>query len=221
MIINRAGIRAMKRGILAVFLILTMSSATQAGPLGVKIDPYPSITLEYMTHNYDVLTGAFTAIGWATNLATSATSGEFIIAPFSLVATIDRDGKASTNATLTLGDPGFPMLLFSQNLLNFGFDPTPGGALEFLFAPGVSGSYVTSGLYSAVKPLDVLMVGLGTDFRGNFHESWFSSSNVGSIKEDSPLDGVRVPEASTLLLLLAGVGITGAFANARTEGVQS
>ena len=49
MINRRVGIRAMKRGLLAVFLVFTVSSASQAGPLGVNVDPFPSIIAGFIT----------------------------------------------------------------------------------------------------------------------------------------------------------------------------
>src|SRR6185503_1959383 len=57
----RDGIRAMKCGLLAVFLLITVSSTSQAGPLGVVIEPIPSLIAGLITSTYNATTGAFTS----------------------------------------------------------------------------------------------------------------------------------------------------------------
>jgi hypothetical protein len=201
MINRRAAIRAVKRGLLAVFLLLGISSVSQAGPIGVPVDPYPSIVGGFITSTYNATTGAFAANGWALTLDTGG--GKLgITTTFKLLATIENTGVAR-NGTLTVGSATAP-LLFSTNLLQFGFNAVSGGALEFLFAP-IAGSYIPN-IYLAEKPLDVLLTGLGTGFPGAFTTSWSSSSNTVEIKEDGPLEPSPAPEPSTLLVMLAGAG---------------
>jgi hypothetical protein len=188
----------MKRGLLAVFLVVAVSSVSQAGPLGVNIDPLPNILASFITSTYNATTGAFAANGWAMTLDTG-TNQTSITTNFTLTATIENTGIAR-NGTLTIGSPTSP-LLSSINLLSFGFNPVQGGVLEFLFGAPVAGSLVPS-YYSATKPLDV-MLSVGSTFLGNFATSWSSSSNTAMVREDPPIDA---PEPSVLLLMLAGAG---------------
>jgi hypothetical protein len=198
MINRRTGIRAMKRGLLAVFLVFALSSVSQAGPLGVNIDPFPNILASFITTTYIATTGAFTANGWAMTLDTGTTQTS-ITQPFVLTANINNAGVA-TSGNLTIGGGATP-LLSSATLLGFAFNPVQGGALEFLFGtPG--GSYVPS-LYVLNKPVDVMLT-VGNSFLGNFATSWSSSSNTAMVREDPPPTGT--PEPSVLLLMLAGAG---------------
>jgi hypothetical protein len=198
------GIRAVKRGLLAVFLLISISSVSHAGPLGVPVDPYPSIVADYMTTSYNAATGAFAANGWALTLDTG-TGAQSITTPFTLQATIENSGKADSGS-MVIGSVTSPLLV-GLNLIGFGFSPTPGGVLEFLFG-SVAGSYVP-GVYSATKPLDVAITpvgtGVGTGFPGSFSTSWFSASNTALISEDGPAP-TPTPEPATLLLMLAGGG---------------
>jgi len=198
MINRRAWIRAVKRGLLAVFLLLAISKASQAGPIGVVIEPYPDILGGFITSTYNATTGSFAANGWALTLDTG-TGQQSITTPFKLLATIDNSGVA-TNGNLTIGSVTTP-LLSSLGLTGFAFNAVQGGALEFLFG-AVSGSYVPS-LYAPDKPLDVLLT-VGNTFLGSFASSWSSSSNTAQVREDDPLTGT--PEPSALLLMLAGGG---------------
>jgi hypothetical protein len=187
----------MKRGLLAVFLVFAISSVSQAGPLGVNIEPYPVILAGFINTSYTASTGAFAANGFALTLDTGG--GQTTInAPFRLLATINNLGVA-TNGNLTVGSVDSPMLS-SLSLVGFAFNPVQGGTLEFLFGTP-TGSYVP-GIYSATKPLDVMMT-VGNTFLGNFATSWTSSSNTAQLKEDPPSG---TPEPSTLLLMLAGAG---------------
>src|SRR6185503_6240377 len=91
MINRRTGIRAMKRGLLAVFLVFALSSVSQAGPLNVNIDPFPNILASFITTTYIATTGAFTANGWAMTLDTGTTQTS-ITQPFVLTANITNAG---------------------------------------------------------------------------------------------------------------------------------
>ena len=199
MISRRIGIRAMKRGLLAVFLVFAVSSVSQAGPLGVVIEPIPNLMAGFITSSYTASTGAFSALGWALSLDSTG-GGQVTMSPtpFKLVATIDGSGVA-TSGSLTIGAAGSPLLSASLLPGRFGF---LGGDLEFLFG-SVGGSYVTSGIYSSAldKPLDVILT-VGSTFLGSFASNWSSSSNTALVREDP----VGSPEPSALLLMLAGAG---------------
>jgi len=201
MINSGAGIRAMKRGLLAVFLVFAISSASQAGPLGVDIEPFPVIAVGGINISYNVLTGAFAANGFAQtlDLGTGTTT---INAPFRILATIDSSGKA-TNGNLTVGSVTTPLLSGIMSTGGFGYQA---GTLEFLFG-SLGGSYVP-GIYSATKPLDVMLT--VSAFTGSFATSWSSSFNTAQIKEDPPPS--PNPEPSVLLLMLtAGGGLYARF----------
>ena len=209
MINSRAGIRTMKRGLLAVFLVLSISTASQAGPLDVNIDPYPNILAGFITTTYIATTGAFTANGWALTLDTGKGQTS-ITTPFLLTATIENTGVASS-ANLTIGS-GSSALLSSSNLLGFAFNPVQGGTLEFLFGnPG--GSYVPS-LYADGKPIDVMLT-VGNSFLGNFASNWSSASNTAQVREDPPSPN---PEPSALLLMATAVG--GLYGRLRKRGAS-
>ena len=210
MINSRAGIRAMKRALLAVFLVFTASSASQAGPLAVPVEPIPSLIAGFITSTYNATTGAFSANGFALTLD-KGTGKKTISGAFQLLATIENSGVA-TNASVRVGTVTSP-LLSSYDLLGFGFNALPGGSLEFLFG-SVGGSYVSTGVYSDAQPVDVLFTGMG-GFPGGFTTSWTSTSNTAELREDPP---PAVPEPSTLLLMLAGAGGLCRQARQRKQG---
>ena len=193
MINSRAGIRAVKRGLLAVFLVFSISAVSQAGPLGVDIEPFPVIQVGGINVSYNVLTGAFAANGFAQTLDLGA--GPTVInAPFRILATIDNTGKA-TNGNLTVGSVTSPLL--SGSLVGFAFQGT---TLEFLFG-SAGGSYVP-GTFSASKPIDVMLT-VGSSFTGSFATSWSNGFNTAQIREDPPVPN---PEPSVWLLMLVGAG---------------
>jgi hypothetical protein len=120
---------------------------------------------------------------------------------FVLTAKISNAGVASS-ATLNLGGG---TLLSSSSLMNFGFYAVPGGTMEFLFT-NMSGSLVP-GVYDPIKPLDVMLTGVGTAFTGAWTSSWSSTTNASAaIREDPPIEA---PEPSVLLLTLVGVAALG------------
>jgi hypothetical protein len=200
MINRRNGIRAMKRGLLAVFLVFTISAVSQAGPIGVDIDPFPVIAVGGINVSYNALTGAFAANGFAQTLDLGGGLGpQTINAPFRILATIDSSGKA-TNGNLTVGSVTSPYLSGSMGAGVGGF-AFQGGTLEFLFG-AIGGSYVP-GTFSATKPVDVMLSVVGGSYAGSFASSWSSSFNTAQIKEDPPIPN---PEPSVLLLMLVGGG---------------
>ena len=93
-------------------------------------------------------------------------------------------------------------ILSSSNLLQFGYDPVSGGALEFLFGTP-SGSLITDTVFPN-KPIDILFRGL--TFPGSWNTNWTSTNfaAMAEIKDPDPPEGV--PEPATLLLTLTGVG---------------
>ncbi len=171
---NRCGkIRASRAWFLSLFLVLGLTSVSQAGPLGVIIDPFPDILAQSISTSYNATTGAFSATGWAMTLDTG-TGPQNITTNFRLTATINKLGVAS-GGTVTIGSALSPYL-YSASLTGFAFNAAQGGALEFLFGAS-SGAYVPV-IYSAVQPLDV-MISAGTSFLGGFSSSWSGSGGTG------------------------------------------
>jgi len=218
MITRRAKVKALQTGVLAALLTLVLSSASQAGPLGVAVVSYPDIATGFLTTTYNATTGAFTSNGWALSLDTGPTGTKTnITTNFTLQATINNDGTFG-GGTLNVGTVAAP-LLKSVNLIDFKYEQgVKGGLVEFLFG-SPTGSY-TTGLtptYSPNLPLDVLL-SVGTGFNGSFASSWSSSAGTGDIRED-PVDGT--PEPSALLLTLLGaIGGLGFFSRRGTAAVS-
>jgi hypothetical protein len=213
----RPGLRTLRAASLAVFIVLSLSSPSQATPLDVPLQPYPAILAGFITTSYNATTGVFEAKGWTTTLDTGDGAGQqSFMNEFLLRATINKTTGTASNGLLQIGTGG--TLLNSTSLLNFGYDHATGGMVEFLFAP-VSGSMVTSGMYEATKPVDVLLYGMGTRFPGNFNTSWASSNNSAQIKVDPPVPGgpISVPEPATLTLMMLAAG--GLFTRERLRSV--
>lgn len=205
---HRKILRGLQRAILALLLVLTFSSTSQAGPLGVPIEPYPVILVGFITSSYDATTGTFLSDGFMRTLDDGTGRVSYPNNPFRLSANINGSGEASGGYFTIDGGA----LLGSWVLLDVGFDAVAGGVLEFLFGPA-TGSLVSDGTYDAAEPIDVLFGPVG-GFPGSFGSSWTSTTYASAlIREDPvPLDGggtVPVPEPSTLVLTLTAVGLLG------------
>jgi hypothetical protein len=188
--------RAVQRAILTLLLVLSLSSISQAGPLGVEITPFPVIQVAFITSSYDAVTGAFLADGFMRTLDDGTGRVSYPNPKFSLSANITNAGVA-TGGSFSI-DGG---LLSSSLLLGFAYVP---GTLEFLFGPA-TGSLVTSGTYETLKPIDVMFSGVATALPTSFTSSWQSTTYSSAlIREDPP--PTQVPEPSTLLLTLVAAG---------------
>jgi hypothetical protein len=208
MIMRRGKVRALRVLFLAAFLVLGASAASQAGPLGVNIDPYPDIMSGFITTTYNATSGAFSASGWALTLDTG-TGQQNITTNFRLTATIDKTGQASA-AALTIGSAASPYL-YTATLMGFAFNAIQGGVMEFLFGPA-TGSYVPS-IYSDSKPLD-LQLSAGTGFMGTFATGFTSSSGTAELRGDPPPQGTPEPSA-LLVMMIAAAGLLGATTHAQ------
>jgi hypothetical protein len=197
--IETAGSFRMLRNLIAVALVaFTTSSAAEANPLDVYLEPYPVLLAGMLNASYIASTGSLVINGKTKTLDTGSGQTAYSNNPFQVTATII--GGTALSAQLTIGTGG--TLLSSSSLLQFGFDPVAGGAIEFLFALP-TGSLVSDGTFPN-KPVDVLFRGL--TFPGTWTSSW-SSTNfaaMAEIKSDPP---APVPEPSTALLLISGLGM--------------
>jgi hypothetical protein len=186
--------RALQRAILALLMVLTLSSISQAGPLGVEITPFPVIQVAFITSSYDAASGLFQADGFMRTLDDGTGRVSYPNPKFSLSANIDNAGVASGGS--------FSIDGYLSSSLLLGFASVP-GTLEFLFGPS-SGSLVSDGTFEATKPIDVMFTGtatsLPTSFATSFQSTTFSSA---AIREDPP---AAVPEPSTLILTLVAAG---------------
>jgi hypothetical protein len=181
----------------AAMLLFTLSSNTEANPLDVVLDPYPVILAGFLNASYTVSTGSL-VINGKTKTIDKGTGQTSFSNPFQVRATISSAGIAS-GGQMTIGTGG--TLLSSLNLLQFGYDPLSGGAIEFLFG-SPSGSLVMDSTFPD-KPVDVIFRGL--TFPGSWAADWTSTSfsAMAEIRSDPP---VGTPEPATLLLMLTGAG---------------
>ena len=189
--------KLLQRAVGAALLLLTLSSTTEANPLDVVLDPYPVILAGFLNASYTVSTGSL-VINGKTKTIDQGTGQTSFSNPFQVRATINSAGIASSGQ-LTIGTGG--TLMSSMSLLQFGYDPLSGGALEFLFG-SPSGSLVVDSTFPD-KPVDVIFRGL--TFPGSFTADWTSTNfaAMAEIKSDPPK---ATPEPATLLLMLTGVG---------------
>ena len=196
------GTRALRYVLLIATLVLAPTAATYANPLDVPLDEFPVILAGFTSVSYNAGTGAFSASG-ATKTLDTGTGPTAYAKQFTLTATINAATGAASTARLTVGPSIGTKYLSAVTLLQFGYDPVSGGALEFLFA-APTGTLVTDGTYNGTKPVDVIFRGL--TFPGTWASSWTNTNTAAyaEIRSDPPVD--TVPEPSTLLLLLAAGG---------------
>ena len=199
----RDGIRAMKCGLLAVFLLITVSSTSQAGPLGVVIEPIPSLIAGLITSTYNATTGAFTSTGFALTLD-KGLGKQNISGSFSLTATISNQGVVN-NATVRIGT------IASPNALQL----DPAGSVVRLYADGHAGIPVHQRQrqlreYGHLRRDDASrrhVYGTGRGLPREFPHVVHEHAEHGRDQGRRPCaDPIPNPEPSTLLLVLAGAG---------------
>jgi hypothetical protein len=193
--------RTLQRAILALLMVLTLSSISQAGPLGVEITPFPVIQVAFVTSTYDALTGAFVADGFMRTLDEGTGRVSYPNPKFRLSAYIDNAGQMITSGVNSGGSFSIDGGLLGSTIL-LGFAYIPGTTLEFLFGPA-TGTLVSDGTYDATEPIDVMFSGTATSLPSSFTSNFLSTtySSV-AIREDP----APVPEPSTLMLTLVAAG---------------
>src|SRR5205085_1215106 len=149
MIKPRQWIKALKVSFVAMALVLGVSTASHAGPLGLSFDAFPVIDAGSLISNFNATTGAFSTVGntWGIDVGTGRVT---LTTPFKVLATFS--GGTVTSASLLLGTTDAP-LLSSSDFSQFAYSAIKGGSLEFVFN-SATGSDVTNGTYSG-GPIDV------------------------------------------------------------------
>jgi hypothetical protein len=178
-------------------MVLTLSSISQAGPLGVEINPFPVIQIAFVTSSYDAVTGAFLADGFMRTLDTGSGRVSYPNPKFRLLANINNSGVATGGSFSIDGD-----LLGSSILLGFAYIP---GTLEFLFG-STTGTLVSDGTYDATMPIDVMFSGTATALPTSFASNWQSTTYSSALIREDPPTVTAVPEPSTLILTLVAAG---------------
>ncbi len=199
MITRRVKGKAFRSGLLAGIFVLMLSSASQAGPLGINLLAYPDLSVAFINSSYNALTQQFTATGLTRTLDTG--TKQTVSQVFSLTASISNTGIMN-GGTLLIGSAASPALQ-SLSLVGFNFDPVAAGQLEFLFA-NVSGSYVGS-VYDSGSPVDVTLSLGNTNFLGSFAGVFSGTSGTADVKSPNP-------EPSELaLMFVGGLALIGTF----------
>ncbi len=190
----------------AVF-VAVLAVVAMATPI---LEPAPDISSSFLTVSFNVLTGLLTAQGFADSVtvieAGVPTLHGIASGSFSLTAQINNLGVASSGMLAIDGCvadlPGAPgcgpgLLLSSNDLVSFTFEPISGGELDFGFSLlGGDLQPVYGG--TAVIKMNFL------DFPGTFASS-FSSSDFSNVA-DVGVVATPIPEPGTWsLLVTAGV----------------
>jgi hypothetical protein len=193
---------------MALGLTIFMAGAAQAAPLNLTLPEFPDIFSGFIDVTYQAGTQAFQASGFALTLDDDGIGGQENInnGLFNLSATINNTGVLQ-NGLLTIGGtvPGFNSGTLLTGLLTaFGFQPTGGDPLEFLFA--VTGGDL-AGLYGGIGATGGVILsetGFGGSFGMNFDNT---GGNPGWGAGVSDTGAGPIPEPSTILLFTTGLGI--------------
>ncbi|MBI1927243.1 PEP-CTERM sorting domain-containing protein [Candidatus Poribacteria bacterium] len=189
-----------------VFLFSTVAQAT---PLNLTLPPFPDIMADFIDVTYDAGTHAFSAMGFAETLDDDGSVPPETITgitkTFTLSATIDNLGVLQPGGTLTILGK-VPSLVFNSgtlltgDLTAFGFPNAGGDPLEFLF--NVTGGDA-AGLYGSVGGVILSSSGFGGSFATNFD----NLGGLGPGNGNGVADVAPIPEPSTILLFMTGLGI--------------
>ncbi len=212
---------------LRIWLMLTLvacffmfSAAVQATPLNLELLDFPDIFSGGIDVTHDAGADAFNASGFALTLdddgigpAEAITNGIFNIS-----ATIDDAGTATGLLTIngTIPTLGFNSgTLLTGNLTDFGFKPAGGDPLEFLFNVA-SGD--AAGLYGTTAGVILSGTNFGGSFAVDFDNLIAGIPGTGSgVSNTAP----PIPEPSTILLLMIGLGVVGGCSVLRKRGKQA
>lgn len=189
---------------MACLLGLALPAATaQAISLNLALG-LPDIMSSFITVNYTAASDLLAADGFATELTDAGGTTSIMSGTFSLMATIDDSGTASSGSLTISGDvgSGVQTLLSSSTLSQFGFPTGGGDPLEFVFTnldgslAAQFGSRAGVVLSSSGFPMPPPAPPFSADFSSNI-----AVSDVGTL---------QVPAPATLPLLM--IGLLGLFA---------
>ncbi len=201
---------------IAFVVICIFVNPVQADQLDLNLAESPDIFASFvdLTYNlFDSFLGDFSARGFAFTLEVDGVTHDILPVNFDpsfvLDAVINTSGNLLSGA-LTIGGTvsalGFNSgTLLTGNLTDFGFATGATGPLEFLFDVTDGDA---AGLYGPTGGIIISV--LSGDFPGNFSADF--SAGSGAVT-----DIASVPEPSTALLLLTGLGALFAF---RRYGAQ-
>jgi hypothetical protein len=184
-------------------LAIVTGGAAQASPLNLALADSPDISSAFIGVTYDAGTDQFVASGFAMELDNGGLPNLSIAnGLFNISADITSTGSiGSAGGMLSIGGTISSLGFNSGTLLTgvltaFGFQDGGGDLFEFLFDV-TGGDMVTS--FGPVVGV-ILDINHGGAFSGSFDVS-FNNSGSGVSDTANP-----VPEPSTLLLMLSGVG---------------
>ena len=185
-------------------LVLVLAvGAAQATPLDITLQPFPDIYSAFIDVTYTV--GGpdnFRASGFAFELDDDGVGPWLAIdsGTFDIIATITGTGAFTDGSLIiggTQGSNGSPLL--AGALTAFGFPNAGGDPLEFLFS--VTGGSL-AGLYGGLGAITGVIL-TDTGFGGSFTEAFDNLHSWAAVADTAP-DPARIPEPSTILLVLAG-----------------
>jgi hypothetical protein len=188
---NRMKKMSVLLGFCATLLLGAMSQTSYA--FSYSVNPYPDINLVGLSTQYNTTTGSFTSSAWAENFYGSVSSSTVLnYATFNLSALISTSGLIG-NFSIVDSDSDTNYLSGILTAKDFSESTT----YQFLFNP-------TSGLYKDAYNL------AGTGYIN-------LSSNPNFLTGDVKTVAAPVPEPSTVVLMLLGVG--GLFCARRRNSV--
>ncbi len=165
--------------------------------------PWPDLEASFLDVNYSPDTSDFTAEGDTGPVFTLEDGPHFVSGHFSLSATIDSSGVASgaslqiTGCIDGIDDPGCDplsrLLLSSDELIRFQYEPQPGGEINFGFL--LNGGDLWPTYYDPNAYVKMMLYAFPGDFTQEFSSGFDAVADTGVI-----------PEPGTWVLVGLGIG---------------
>lgn len=190
---------------LGALLLLGLSGAASATPLGLALEPSPDIFVGFGSTTYSAGGQSLTLDGQpqsyflASSACDPACAVTAALGDFSLTASVDNSGNLVGTGSLTIdgsvGTLGYGSPLLTGTVTAFGFDAgTPALPFEFLFT--VTGGSAASDFGGAGATGGIIW-GHNSTFSGSFGSDFSASFTSNG-------DVAPTPEPSAALLLLSG-----------------